>query len=81
MATKTKSSSKRSWKSRAVTRLIEAGSMVDCAHCDDRVKFQARVRANQVICNIYTKGVWERVEHYHEDCYGEAGSPFGDPES
>ncbi|MCP3857831.1 MAG: hypothetical protein GY745_04425 [Actinomycetia bacterium] len=80
MATKTKSSSKKSWKSRAVTRLIEAGSMVDCSYCNERVKFQARMRANQVICNVYTKGVWDRVEHFHEDCYTEAGSPFGDPE-
>jgi hypothetical protein len=68
------------WKSRAVTRLIEAGSMTECEHCGERVKFRARYRDVQVICNVYTKGVWERVEHYHEDCYVLADEPFGPSE-
>lgn len=68
------------WESRAVTRLIEAGSMTECEHCGERVKFRARHRDMQVICNIYTKGVWTRVEHYHEDCYIKADEPFGPAE-
>lgn len=63
--------------SRAVVRLIEAGSMVDCIHCDTQVKFRARQRDQQVICNVYDKGVWKRVEHYHLDCYTEADKPYG----
>jgi hypothetical protein len=65
------------WKSRAVTRLIEPGSSVDCEHCGERVKFQARLRLQQVICNVYEKGVWLRVEHFHAECYDSAGSPYG----
>jgi hypothetical protein len=66
-------------ESRAVLRLIEPGSMVDCSHCGSRVKFQARVRFMQVICNVYTDGKWHRVEHFHQACYDEAGQPFGAP--
>lgn len=67
-------------KSRAVVRDVEAGSSVDCAHCGDRVKFQAKVRNKQVICNIYVSGKWNRVEHFHLACYEEAKSPYGEAE-
>ncbi|MEZ5322492.1 MAG: hypothetical protein R2698_10540 [Microthrixaceae bacterium] len=63
--------------SRAVIRDVEAGSSTDCSHCGGRVKFQAKVRNKQVICNVYEKGRWTRVEHYHVDCYKEAGEPHG----
>ena len=65
--------------SRAVTRLVEPGSQVDCMHCDERVKFQAKMRHQQVICNVYEKNKWVRVEHFHADCYKEAKQPFGKP--
>jgi len=68
-------------KSRAVVRDVEAGSSVDCAHCGERVKFQAKVRNKQVICNIYVSGKWNRVEHFHQACYEEAGNPFGEAEA
>ena len=67
------------WKSRAVYRLIEAGSAVTCIGCGEHIKFKAKVRAKQVICNVYTKGVWQRVEHFHEECYTLAGDPYGAP--
>jgi hypothetical protein len=66
-------------QSRAALRLIEPGCAVDCVHCDQRVKFQARVRGQQVICNVYRDGVWDRVEHFHAECYEQAGSPYGEP--
>ena len=66
------------WASRAVVRLIEAGSEVECPTCGQRVKFQAKVKGLQVICNVYVKGRWNRVEHYHEQCYHDAGNPYGD---
>ena len=81
----TKSKSRRrkqpakKWKSRAVLRLIEAGSTAECPHCGERVKFRARHRDQQVICNVYVDGVWDRVEQYHAECYGEAGDPHGEP--
>ena len=65
-------------RSRAVVRSIEAGSAVSCQKCDERVKFQAKIRAQQVICNVYVKGVWDRVEHFHSKCYGKAGKPYGE---
>jgi len=59
--------------------LVEAGSTVECTHCEDRIKFQARVRNMQVICNVYEDNVWQRVEHFHDPCYLEADSPWGPP--
>lgn len=63
--------------SRAVVRLIEAGSDAVCAHCQVPVKFVARVKGRQVIANVYLEGRWDRVEHYHENCYELAGEPYG----
>ena len=60
-------------------RLIDAGNSAYCAHCGEPIKFRARVRANQVICNVYVKNQWDRVEHYHEECYLDAESPYGEP--
>jgi hypothetical protein len=65
------------WKSRAVVRTIEAGSDAYCEYCGERVKFQAKHKHQQVICNVYVKGVWARVEHYHSACYDQAGEPHG----
>lgn len=82
MATKTATSGVKKVKpvSRAVQRDIEAGSSVDCAHCDERVKFQAKVRLKQIICNVYEKKRWIRIEHYHAECYELAGEPYGPAE-
>ncbi len=66
--------------SRAVMRDIYPGQVVDCAHCGERVKFQAKSRARQVICNVYVKGTWNRVEHFHAACYDAAGHPHGAPD-
>ena len=68
---------KPTWKSRAVYRLIEAGSAVTCERCGEHIKFKAKIRAKQVICNVYVKGVWKRVEHFHDECYRQAGEPYG----
>ena len=69
------------WQSRSVLRMIEAGSSAICVTCDDQIKFRAKVRANQVICNVYVDGKWDRVEHYHFDCYDVAGKPYGESAS
>jgi hypothetical protein len=63
--------------SRAVTRLIEAGNTATCTLCKLPVKFRAKSRLQQVIANVYIDGVWDRVEHYHVDCYEKAGQPYG----
>ena len=67
--------------SRAVRRIIEPGSSTECVTCGERIKFQAKVRAEQVICNVYVNGAWDRVEHYHLECYDNAGQPYGEPEA
>jgi hypothetical protein len=63
--------------SRAVLRRVEAGSMALCVHCRQQVKFAAKLHRYQAIANVYTAGRWDRVEHFHEECYDEAGEPFG----
>ena len=77
MPTKTAKKSTPRFTSRAVVRNIEAGSTAECASCGDRVKFQAKVRKQQVICNVYVDGRWNRVEHYHAECYQHVGEPYG----
>jgi hypothetical protein len=62
---------------RAVVRTVDAGSATTCVVCDQQVKFSAKVKRFQVIANVYVKGTWNRVEHYHLECYVEAGSPHG----
>lgn len=69
----------KKWKSRAVVRPVDAGNSAYCAVCGELIKFRARVRANQIICNVYVKNQWDRVEHYHPECYEEAKSPYGEP--
>ena len=60
-------------------RTVEAGNSALCASCDEPVKFAAKVRRQQVICNVYVKGRWDRVEHFHLECYEAAGEPHGAP--
>ncbi len=64
-------------RSRAIVRYIEAGNSAMCASCGNAVQFKARVKTQQVICNVYTDGKWDRVEHYHRDCYDVADQPYG----
>ena len=65
--------------SRAALRRIEAGNMALCALCDEQVKFVAKLNKMQVIANVYVDGRWDRVEHYHDECYVAAGAPYGEP--
>lgn len=63
--------------SRAVLRRVEAGSMSICVHCDEQVKFAAKLNRLQVIANVYVDARWDRVEHFHAECYDLAGEPYG----
>jgi hypothetical protein len=63
--------------SRAVLRLVEAGSDSSCQHCKLPVKFVAKLKGRQVIANVYVEGRWDRVEHFHDSCYWDAGEPYG----
>ena len=62
---------------RAVTRLIEPGNSATCAICDEPVKFVAKLQGRQVIANVYADGKWDRVEHFHAECYEQSDSPYG----
>ncbi|MGH9101781.1 MAG: hypothetical protein ACRDYD_02180 [Acidimicrobiales bacterium] len=64
-------------QSRAVLRTVDAGSSTTCALCGQRVKFAARAQLRQVIANVYVDGTWDRVEHFHAECYEESGQPYG----
>ena len=64
--------------SRAVVRRVEAENLALCAHCGEQVKFAAKLNRQQVIANVYVEGRWNRVEHFHSECYGLAGEPYGD---
>lgn len=66
-------------QSRAVVRAIEPGCSATCASCDEPVKFIARTNGRQVIANVYENGRWNRVEHFHFECYEAAGLPHGEP--
>jgi hypothetical protein len=70
-------SSTTTTRSRAVLRDVEPGSTVECVLCGERVKFQAKVRHKQIICNVYEGERWDRVEHFHAPCYEEANEPHG----
>jgi hypothetical protein len=71
------SASRAMTQSRAVERTIEPGNAAVCTHCGAPVKFVARAQLRQVIANVYVDGTWARVEHFHADCYTEAGMPYG----
>jgi hypothetical protein len=30
-----------------------------------------------VIANVYLDGAWNRVDHFHEECYLDADEPYG----
>lgn len=65
--------------SRAALRRVEAGNMALCTHCDEQVKFAAKLNRMQVIANVYVDGRWVRVEHFHDECYAAADTPYGEP--
>lgn len=66
--------------SRAVLRPVRPGSSTPCPACRQTVKFAARVGRRQVIANVYVDGHWNRVEHYHPECYDQTGEPHGHPQ-
>ena len=68
---------KTQFMSRAVLRPVEAGNSANCAACGKLVKFSAKTKLQQVIANVYVDQVWDRVEHFHADCYEGAGRPYG----
>jgi len=62
---------------RAVVRAVEPGNDVRCVRCGKQIKFAARTHPRQVIANVYLDGAWNRVDHFHEECYLEADEPYG----
>ena len=62
---------------RAVVRAVEPGNDARCTLCGKQIKFAARTHPRQVIANVYVDEAWDRVDHYHEECYVESGEPYG----
>lgn len=71
-------STKSVFTSRGVRRRVEPGEGNSCATCTQQIRFSSKVAAHQVIANVYENGIWRRVEHFHEECYFSAGTPYGD---
>lgn len=68
----------RVFESRAVLSIIRAGNLGECALCGAEIKYSAQDRKRtKVIANVYEGGKWNKVEHYHSDCYAVAGEPYG----
>ncbi len=67
--------------SRAAARIIEPGTHLLCVGCGRPIKFAVRKQDRQVIANVYEGGVWKCTEHFHAQCYDEAGEPYGTPAS
>lgn len=60
-----------------MVRAVEPGNDAVCEYCQMPVKFAARAQQHQVIANVYVNARWDRVEHFHGDCYLDAGEPYG----
>lgn len=72
---------------RAVVRPVEPATALGpptCPGCNLLVKFRARHRDHKVVANVYRgrrgQRRWDRVEHWHEVCYRNAGHPHGEPQ-
>lgn len=64
---------------RAVERRVLERNEADCRLCGAAIKFKAMTKATQIIANVYEGDRWNRVEHYHAECYIMAGEPYGYP--
>lgn len=68
---------------RAIVRLTPPGTDAECPACEQPVKFMAKHKKSEVIANVYGRAgdpdVWDRVEHWHAECYFAAGQPHGTP--
>jgi hypothetical protein len=77
--------------SRATVIKIEETEMDDCARCS--VSITSDTDTKWVVANVYEdcclaptckkcKGSarrWDRLAHWHEDCYDLSGQPYGSP--
>ncbi len=64
---------------RAVSSRIEPYNNIRCHACDGLLTFRARHKHHQIIANVYQDDKWDRVEHWHPDCYQTADQPHGPP--
>jgi hypothetical protein len=80
---------------RATTSRIHERTQASCSCCNKYLSFNQKKRSKNVIVNAYqpeddsmtTQGSsakthkWVGSLHFHEECYVEIGTPFGDPEN
>jgi hypothetical protein len=68
-------------QTRAIVREIARGNHTDCRGCGQGIRFRTKLHHQTVICNVYDDGRWDRVEHWHLECYRDAGEPHGHPDA
>jgi len=81
--------------SRAVTMIMRYNDLQECVSCGENITFLQATSNIWVVANVYVDcdhsdpvcrlclgygRRWDRIEHWHEDCYGNAGKPYGDTE-
>ncbi len=78
--------------SRAALIVVSETEMDDCAYCE--VSITSDSDKKWIVANVYTdcclnpactkcRGTarrWEKVEHYHPECYEAVDFPYGTPE-
>lgn len=64
---------------RAVAIKTTPGVYEWCAGCASQIRFQPwrGTRPHHICANVYRRGTWDRVEHWHPTCYRQAGHPHG----
>lgn len=56
----------------------EGGPEFYCAACETPIRWKAREKRWKVIAHVYRAKRWVRDDHFHLQCYTDAGSPYGE---
>jgi len=48
----------------------------ECSGCGERIIYRAKEKPKVVTCNVYVRGKWDRIEHFHPEHYKDQ---HGDP--
>lgn len=67
----------RTFQTRVVSKPCTAGDFIVCRRCGAEIKYRARTKDREVLCNVYENGAWDRLERFHPACYVGAGEPYG----
>lgn len=67
---------------RAVEKNLLSGNQEYCSYefCSyprHIIISKTRFPIKEIIANVYFEDKWQRVEHFHSDCYDKMGNPYG----